>query len=179
MRPSFSPAHAEAHLHARHLLDDLLEGGLPPRGSQVELAALEDDLRAPERRQRRSADQVLLQLGHVVIVGVGLICLEHRELGVVLRTDALVAEHTPDLEDALEPADHASLQVQLEGDPQVEVRVHRVVVGHERLGEASTWDRVQDRGLHLDVPALCQQAPDGRDDAGTQQETIAHSLVRP
>ena len=70
------------------------------------------------------------------VVGVGLVELEHGELGVVAGRQALVAEDPADLEDLLEAAHHQPLQVQLGRDAQVEVGVEGVVVGDERLGRA-------------------------------------------
>ena len=56
------------------------------------------------------------------VVGVRLVPLEHRELGVVGRVDALVAEVLAELVDALQPADDQPLEVQLGRDPQVQRR---------------------------------------------------------
>ena len=75
-----------------------------------------------DRARRRSATSCSQRVGDVVVVGVGLVPLEHRELGVVLGRDALVAEVLADLVDALEAADDQPLEVELGGDPQVERR---------------------------------------------------------
>jgi hypothetical protein len=65
---------------------------------------------------RHVREQVGEPLGAGVVVAVGLVPLEHRELGVVLVRDALVAEVLAELVHALEPADDQPLQVQLGGD---------------------------------------------------------------
>ena len=57
----------------------------------------------------------------VAVVGVRLVPLEHRELGLVLVRDALVAEVLADLVHALESADDEPLEVELGRDAQVEV----------------------------------------------------------
>ena len=63
--------------------------------------------------------QHLLGEGHqFAVIGVGLIELEHGELGVVLGADAFVAEIAVDLEDPLKTAHHQPLQIQLRGDAQ-------------------------------------------------------------
>ena len=64
-------------------------------------------------------DQRLVELHHVVDVPVRGVELEHRELGVVRRVDAFVAEDAPDLVDALEAADDQALEVQLGRDAQL------------------------------------------------------------
>ena len=79
-----------------------------------------------------STDEHLLGEIHQVLVRrVGLIELEHRELGEVGGVDALVAEVATDLEHALEAADHQPLQVELGGDAKEQVEVERVVMRHE------------------------------------------------
>ena len=83
------------------------------------------------------------QVHHRVVVAVGLIDLEHREFGVVALADAFVAVHATELEHALDAADHQSLQVQFQRDPQVEVDVERVVVRFERPRSRAAGDRVQ------------------------------------
>jgi hypothetical protein len=82
-----------------------------------------------------------------------LVELHHRELGVVARRDALVAEDAPDLEHPLHPADDQPLEVQLERDAQVQLHVERVVVGGERAGVGAAGLGVQHRGLDLDEAA--------------------------
>ena len=97
-----------------------------------------------------------------VVVRVGLVPLEHRELGVVLVRDALVAEVLADLVDPLEPAHDQALEVELVGDPQEQVAVERVVVGHERARERAAVERLEDRRLDLEEAALVEPAPDAR-----------------
>ena len=93
---------------------------------------------------------VLGQRHDVAVVGVRLIQLEHRELGVVPGRHALVAEVAVDLVDALEAADHQPLQVQLRRDAQVHVDVERVVMRHERPRRGAARDRLHHRRLDLD-----------------------------
>ena len=74
----------------------------------------------------RAAD-LQSQLGHhgfhhghyILIVGVGLVALQQRELRVVVLVDALIAKHPPQLVNLVEATDDQPLQVQLDGDPQV------------------------------------------------------------
>ena len=63
----------------------------------------------------------LIELHHPAVVAVGLVDLEHRELGVVLPGDALVAEDAADLEHPVEAGDQHPLEVELERDAQEEV----------------------------------------------------------
>jgi hypothetical protein len=74
------------------------------------------------------------QLGHVVVGGVGLVRLQHRELGRVRGVDPLVPEVPIDLKDALDPTDDATLQEQFWGDPQIQIGVDCVCMGDEGSG---------------------------------------------
>src|SRR5690606_811804 len=65
--------------------------------------ALVFDRRRAEHLPRGFADHRLSQRDHVPIVRVRLVELEHRELGIVARRQALVAEHAVQLVHALEP----------------------------------------------------------------------------
>ena len=141
-----------------------------PGRREVELA------RVADRRGRRA--RRLLEPAHgVAVVGVGLVPLDHRELGVVLGREALVAEVLADLVDALEPADDAALEVQLGRDPQVHVLVERVVVGHERAGQRAAVERLQHRGLDLDEAAVVEVAAHRGDDPRARDEQLARLLV--
>ena len=120
----------------------------------------------------------LLDPGHrVVVVRVGLVPLDHRELGRVLVGHALVAEVLGELVDALEPADDEPLEVELGRDAEVEVLVELVRVGHERVGERAAVARLEDRRLDLDEPAIVEVAPDRGHHAGAQLEVGARLLA--
>src|ERR1019366_7341689 len=90
-----------------------------PRRGEVELAGVSDRLRG-------RSDRLFQASGLVLVVGVGLIPLDHRELRVVLVGDALVAKVLAELIYALEPADDAALEIQLGGDAQVQVPIEGV-----------------------------------------------------
>ena len=147
---------AAEHVDAGLLPDRVAQGHAPPRRGEVDLA----------RRSRSRAatnDDQLLELGRdVVVVGVGLVPLEHRELGVVLGREALVAEVLAELVDPLEAADDQALEVQLGGDPQVEVAVERVVVGGEGPRQRAAVERLEHRRLDLEEAALVEPAPRSR-----------------
>ncbi len=126
------------------------------------------------RRDRGGRDQRLGARHRVVDVGVGLVPLEQRELGVVLERHALVAEVLADLVDALEPADDQALEVELGRDAQVEVAVELVVVRRERPRVGAAVERLQRRRLDLDEAGAVELAAQGRDRARAQLELGAH-----
>jgi hypothetical protein len=86
----------------------------------------------PATANRRLADHRLGQIHDLVVRGIGLVQLEHRELGVMPSGNAFVAEVPVDLIDAVEAADGQALEVQLRRHAQVQVHVERIVMRHER-----------------------------------------------
>ena len=98
-----------------------------------------------------------------LVVAVGLVELEHRELGIVLGRDPLVAEVAVDLVDPLEAADDQPLQIQLRRDAQEELHVERVVVRHERPRQRAAGDRLHHRRLDFEIAARVQEPADRRE----------------
>ena len=132
---------------------------------------------APTARGDRR-DELLAARRDVLVVGVRLVPLEHRELGVVLGREALVAEVLADLVDALEAADDQALEVELGRDPQVQRAVERVVVRGERPAGAAAVDRLQDRRLDLDEAGVVEEPADLADHLRARDEHLARLLVR-
>ena len=94
-------------------------------------------------------DEFFGEVHQVVVVGVGLVELEHGELGVVLGADAFVAEVAVDLVDAVEAADDQPLEIELRRDAQEEVEVERVVVGGEGPRGGAAGDLCASSGFRL------------------------------
>ena len=126
---------------------------------------------------RDGGDEILDPRHRVLVVRIGLVPLEHRELGVVLVRDALVAEVLRELVDALESADDQTLEVQLGRDPEVDVGVELLVVRHERRREAAAVPRLENRRLDLDEAALVEIAADRRHHPRTGDGVATRVLV--
>ena len=173
--------HRRAHVdpHPGVALHQAGHGGPLPRRGQVELAPLVGEAGGADHLGGQVGHQVLGEAHHVAVVGVGLVQLEHGELGVVAGGQPLVAEHPTDLEDALEAPHHQALQVQLRGDAQVELDVEGVVVGGEGLGQRPAGDGVQHRGLHLHEPPVLQPAPGQAHHLAAQGEGPPRPVVGP
>ena len=135
------------------------------------------DLRAAEGGLRDRGDELLQALGLVDVVRVGLVPLEHRELGIVLGRDALVAEVLAELVHAIDPTHDESLQIELGGDPEVEIAVERVVMGRERPRERAAVERLEDRRLDLDEAARVEPLADRGDDLRALGEQLANLRV--
>ena len=142
----------------------------PPRGREVDLALVADLV-------GHVGDQLLAALGGRPVVGIGLVPLEHRELGVVLVGHALVAEVLAQLVDALEPADDQALEVELGRDAQVQRAVELVVVRRERPRQRAAVDRLEHGRLDLDKAPLVEPAAHRADDLRPQDEQLARLLV--
>ncbi len=139
--------------------------------------AAERDRRRAQGLAGHARDELLHPAHRVLVVRVGLVPLEHRELRVVLVGDALVAKILAQLVDALEPADDEALEVELGRDPQVEVGAELVRVRDERPGESAAVARLQHRRLDLDEPLVVEGAAHRGDHAGAEHEVIARLLV--
>ncbi len=109
---------------------------------------------------RDERHQVFGDLHQVVVVRVGLVELEHRELGVVLRAHALVAEVAIDLVDAVESADDKALEIKLRRDAQEQILVERVVVGAEGPRRRAAGDLLHHRRFDFQVAALVEESAD-------------------
>ena len=133
--------------------------------------------RRSDRLERDLLEHRLDPVHRVAEVRVRLVPLEHRELGLVLVRDALVAEVLADLVDALEPAHDESLEVELGRDAQVEIGVELVRVRDERVRERTAVPRLEHRRLDLDEPLVVEVAADRRDDPRTQEKELARVLV--
>ena len=127
--------------------------------------------------ERGLRDERLGDLDDVLHVGERLVELHHRELGVVARAEAFVAEDAPDLEHSLHAADDESLEVQLQRDSKVQLHVQRVVVRDERACVRAAGLHVQHRGLDLDEPAAVQRAAEAGDHLVADAEVLAGLVV--
>src|SRR4051812_2729826 len=112
-------------------LDDRLAHAQLGPVAEIDLIAVEVGDEGAVDFHGDELDELFREVHQVVVVGVGLIELEHGELGVVPGADAFVAEVTVDLVDAVEATDDEALKVELGRDAEEEVEVELVVVGDE------------------------------------------------
>ena len=108
-----------------------------------------------------------------MIVRIGLVELQHRELGVVLRADALVAEVAVDLVDPIQPADDQSLEIKLRRDAQKQIHIQRVVVGRERPRGRTAGYLLHHRGFHFEISAVVEELPQRLERLGTLDEDFS------
>ena len=133
--------------------------------------------RDAEQRVGEALEHPLDHVHEVAVVRVGLVQLEHRELGVVPRRQPLVAEIAVDLVDALEAAHDEPLQIQLGCDAQVHVEVERVVMRDERPRHRAARDRLHHRRLDFHEPERVEELSQVLHDAGARAEHLAALVV--
>ena len=142
---------------------------------------LELDDGRPQHVARDVLEQLLDPRHRVLIVGVRLVPLEHRELGLVLVRDAFVTEVLADLVDPLQAADDEPLEIELGRDAQVEIGGELVRVRDERVREGAAVARLKHGRLDLDEAGVVQVLPDRRDDPRPRREVgprlLAHQQV--
>ena len=131
---------------------------MTPRCPEVELSSLAVGNDPAAERIGGFQHQLLGNLRHHVVVGVRGVELQHGEFRIVRGVDSLISEIAPDLIHLLDPADHETFEIELEGDPQIKVHVERVRVRAEGPGRRSTVQRLQHRRLDFDISATAKTA---------------------
>ena len=92
----------------------------------------------------------------------------------MLEADALVAEVTPDLVDAVQAAHRQPLEIELEADAQVEILVQLVVMRHKRARRRAAVDGLEDGRFHFQKALAVQIFAQRAHDARAQAEDVAH-----
>ena len=173
----------------RGLWGDLVTDGLAHRGIDRQPPPLAVEVDHPGGRldltgAERIGDaevEVADEGGDRRLVAIGLVGLEHRELGRVSGVDAFVAEDPAELVDPVDPTDDGLLEVELERDPQGHALVKGVEVRVKRPGRRAAVDELQDRRLDLDVTlgvqGLAQRSCRGGSEAHHVAGLLAHDEV--
>ena len=146
----------------------VLENGVIHRQTHEGLAEVEDlvsvgHVGGAEHRLRQLAEQLFGQVHVVAVVCVGLIELEHGELGVMTGRDTFIAEVAVDLEHLLEAANYQTLEVQFRRDAQEHRHVQGVVMGLKWLGRRATRNGLQHRCFDFQEAAVVEEPTDMRD----------------
>ena len=89
------------------LLERVAHGEATPGGREIDCRIAPGHLERAEHRLGHGGHEFFDHGGDAVVVGVGLVGLEHGELGVVLGGGALVAEDAAEFVDLVEAADES------------------------------------------------------------------------
>ena len=163
-RDELVAAAAEGDVFAGGLGGELDHGRAAEGLLEVDDVALVGALKRAVGSLACGAEGALAKVHHAAQVGVGAVCLEGGELGVVGEIHALVAEAAVHLEDALEAAHEQALEVELGRNAQVDLGVEGVEVRGEGLGRGTAHDGVQHGGLDLEVALVLAEAAQSRGD---------------
>ena len=162
------PVHAGILLHRVHH-GDALEGL-----SEIHLHAVVHDLRGSQDLLGHRAVEVLRQIHHAVVIRIRLVELHQGKLRIVAGIQSLVAEHAADLIDALQAAHDQALQVQLQGNAQLEILIQRVEMRLEGTGSRAARVRHQHRRLHLQEALAVQVAADAAQNPGALDKGVLY-----
>src|SRR5437868_7749251 len=169
--------HVNAEAPARRRACALAQRETPERRREGNRLAVERDLGAANRLLRDKRQHLLGERHQVVVVRVGPVELEHRELGIVLRRDPFVPEVAVDLEYALDAADRQALQVQLRRDAHEQTHVERVVMRDEGPRQRAAGDRLHHQRFDFQEATLRKELAHRRNDAAADLEDRARIRV--
>ena len=162
---------------ARILLDGVVHRQARKRLREVDFHTVIRDDRAAAHLLGKVTEHVLRQLHHAVIIRVGLVKLHQRELRVVARIDALVAEHTANLVNLFKAAYDEALQVKLQRNTQLHVFVQRVIMRLKRTRRRTAGIRNQHRGLHFHKSSAVEEIADLLNDLRALYKRVLHFRV--
>ena len=145
----------------------------PERRLQRDHLVVETDLLDAGRLAGCAGDELLGHRHQLVVVGVRLVELEHRELGVVLGRHALVPEVPCQLVHPLHAADDQAFQIELRRDAQIKLHVERVVMRDKRPRRRAAGNRLHHGRFDLDEAARVEERADGGHRLGAHLEDTA------
>ena len=127
-----------------------------PGWRQVDVLALVRQRGAAARVPCEDQERVFSQRHEIVIVGIGLIKLQHRELRIMDRRKAFITKIAIQFKDPLEAADDQPLEIEFRRDAQIQIGVQRVMVRREGTGSRPTGDGVHHRRFDFKKSAVGQ-----------------------
>src|SRR5262245_42240716 len=84
--------------------------------------------------------------------------------------DTFIAEIAPNFVNAFKPTHNQSLEIEFDGDAQVEVAVQCIVMGDKGAGSSPTIEWLQDRCLDLHKAMFIQVAAHGGNGTSTRHK---------
>ena len=93
------------------------------------------------------------------------------------RVDPFVAEVAVDFIHAVQAADHQPFQIEFRSNPQIQVHVERIVVGHKGPRGRPSQDRMHHGRFHFHVPAFVEEVPEFAHDLRPPHENFARAFV--
>ncbi len=110
-------------------------------------------------------------------ISVGLIDLEHGELGIMLAGEAFISEVPVQFIDLLESTDQEPFQIELRSDPEIHLTIERGIECLKRPRRRAARDHLHHRSLHFKKTPLFQKSSDLPDNPGAAAEKILHIFI--
>ena len=127
--------------------------------------------------KRQASQHVFCEIHEVVVIRIGLVELQHRELGIMPCRETLVAEVAIDFINALEAADHEPLQIEFGRNAQEEIHVEGIVIGRERARRSTSRDHLHHRRFDFHEAVTVEIVANELDDARADAEGFTRRLV--
>ena len=112
-----------------------------------------------------------------MVILVGHVDFHDGELRIVGLVHPFVAEVLGKFIDPFKTTYDEALEVELIGNAEVQRNVQRIVVGDERTGRGTPRDGLEDRGFHLHISRVVEDAPHGRNDFIALAENLFHTGI--
>jgi hypothetical protein len=113
----------------------------------------------------------------IMEIGIRLVILDSRKLGVMCQVNALVPELFANLEHPIEATNDEHLKVQLWRNTHVHLHVEIVVMRFEWPGGRATSNSIENRSLNLDEVTVLEEAADIGDYLGSGDDSPARGVV--
>ena len=107
------------NIHTHGIDNALAQFNPAPGGRQIHLVAVKGDLARSQHLVAHISDHLFGQRHDLLVIGVGHIKLELRELGVVFERNPFIAEVAPDLIYPIEHAHQQPFEIELKRNAQV------------------------------------------------------------
>src|SRR3990172_8418475 len=104
------------------------------------------------------ADHLFAKVHHLVYVRIGPVKLQHRELRIVARRNALITEVAIQLKDFFKTADKQTFQVEFRRNARVEIDVQRVMMGLKRPRSRACCQWREHGGLNFKIAVILQNS---------------------
>src|SRR5439155_23394045 len=160
------------------VLDHSLAHGEPlPGTAKIDQSLLILDCLLSADRFYKSRDQLLGKLQQIPVVAVGLVELEHSELGVMFKREPLVTEIPVQFVDAVKTAYDETLQIEFGRYARIERYIKSVVMRGEGAGRGSGSKRREHWRIYLHIAVLVKVAPQLAEYLSALDEDLAHILI--
>ena len=164
-------------IHAAVLLHRFRHGDPCKRLSEIDLGPVVGDNGRTQNLLRHMTVQVFRQIHHAVEVRIGLVQLHQGKLGVVLCIHPLIAEDPADFVDLFQTAYDQPLQVQFQGNSQLQVLIQCIEMGQERTCGGASSVLHQHGRLHFEEALFIEVTADAGNNPGSPDKGLTNLRV--